>query len=85
MRRRPVVRTVVAAVGTGAMLIAGTACGNSSGKAGADGGSGTSKAGVLRFATFTVPMGATAYYGFAVTAHDTTQLNTAVFTDPSVR
>jgi titin len=37
------------------------------------------------FATFTVPMGATAYYGFAVTAHDTTQLNTAVFTDPSVR
>ena len=46
--------------------------------------SSTDGTGWTDFATFTIPMGATAYFGFAVTAHDTAQLNTAVFTDPSV-
>jgi regulation of enolase protein 1 (concanavalin A-like superfamily) len=36
------------------------------------------------YATFTIPMGATAYFGFAVTSHDATKLNTAIFTDPFV-
>jgi regulation of enolase protein 1 (concanavalin A-like superfamily) len=36
------------------------------------------------FATHTVPMGATVQAGFAVTSHDATQLNTAVFTDPFI-
>jgi regulation of enolase protein 1 (concanavalin A-like superfamily) len=37
------------------------------------------------YATFTVPMNATAFFGFAVTSHDNTRLNTAVFTDPFLR
>lgn len=36
------------------------------------------------YATFTIPMGSTAYFGFAVTSHDDTQLGTAVFADPFV-
>lgn len=37
------------------------------------------------YATMTVEMGATVYFGFAVTSHDNAVLNTAVFTDPFVR
>lgn len=37
------------------------------------------------YATFTIPMGATAYFGFAVTSHDNTRLNTSVFADPFVQ
>jgi regulation of enolase protein 1 (concanavalin A-like superfamily) len=37
------------------------------------------------FATFTIPMNATAFFGFAVTSHDNAQLNTTIFTDPFVR
>jgi regulation of enolase protein 1 (concanavalin A-like superfamily) len=36
------------------------------------------------YATFTLPMGATAYFGLAVTSHEDTQLGTAVFADPFV-
>jgi hypothetical protein len=36
------------------------------------------------FATFNVPMSATASFGFAVTSHDDTQLNQTVFQDPYV-
>jgi hypothetical protein len=36
------------------------------------------------YATYTVPFGNTLLFGFAVTSHDDTRLNTAVFTDPSV-
>lgn len=36
------------------------------------------------FATYTIPMGATAYFGFALTSHDNSQLTTATFADPSV-
>jgi len=36
------------------------------------------------FATFTVSLSSTAYFGFAVTSHDTSRLETAVFTDPFV-
>lgn len=35
--------------------------------------------------TFSFPLGQTFYVGFAVCSHDTSQLATAVFTDPSVR
>jgi regulation of enolase protein 1 (concanavalin A-like superfamily) len=37
------------------------------------------------YATFTIPMSATAFFGFAVTSHDNSQLTTAVFTDPFLR
>jgi regulation of enolase protein 1 (concanavalin A-like superfamily) len=36
------------------------------------------------FATFNVTMPATAHFGFAVTSHDTSQLNQAIFEDPYV-
>lgn len=36
------------------------------------------------YAAYTLSLGATAYFGFAVTSHDNTQLNTAVFEDPFV-
>jgi regulation of enolase protein 1 (concanavalin A-like superfamily) len=36
------------------------------------------------FATYSVAMSTSAYFGFAVTSHDNTQLNQAVFADPFV-
>jgi regulation of enolase protein 1 (concanavalin A-like superfamily) len=37
------------------------------------------------YATYTIAMGTTAYFGFAVTSHDAARLNTAVFEDPFVQ
>jgi peptide/nickel transport system substrate-binding protein len=53
MRGRQAVRVAVAATAVSALVLTGTACGSSSGGSTTSGGGGT--AGVLRFATFTVP------------------------------